>query len=84
MLSMGSAGLGLVWGWLLVLVWREAPGKRPLRTTAALFLATALISWQLYLFANWPQMIVFGVTAVIAFSIHLAWRTRLRNETSHP
>lgn len=76
----GSAGIGLVWGWLLILIWRDVPGKRPLRHFLASLLATALVTvWFIWL-ADWIHWFVFGGTAVLSFTLHLAWRTRLRNE----
>jgi hypothetical protein len=76
----GSAGIGLVWGWLLILIWRDVPGKRPLRHLLAGLLATALATaWFIWL-AGWTYWLVFGGTAVLSFTLHLAWRTRLRNE----
>lgn len=81
MLVVGGIGMGLVWGWLLVLVWRDAPAKLPFRSAAFLLFATILMGTQQFLFNGGEQVVVFGVTAVIAFSIHLAWRIRLQNQT---
>ncbi len=83
MLTVGSIGLGLVWGWLLGLVWRDMLGKRPLHSAGALLLATILVSLQQFLFTNWQRTVIFGVTAVISFSVHLAWRTRLQSENEN-
>lgn len=76
----GSVGTGLVWGWLVVLVWREVPGQRPLRHILASLLATLLASWLFIWFTDWIHLSVFGGTAVFSFILHLAWRTRLRNQ----
>ncbi|MCB9421356.1 MAG: hypothetical protein H6667_16250 [Ardenticatenaceae bacterium] len=76
----GSVGMGLVWGWLLVLIWRDVPGKRPLRHFLASLLATVLITALFIWLTDWIHWLVFAGTAVFAFMLHLAWRTRLRNE----
>ncbi len=78
--TIGSLGLGLTWGWLLILIWRDVPGKRTFRHTSAAIFATSLISLQLFLLTDWRQVIVFGITAVIAFSVHLVWRIRIQNK----
>ena len=82
MVIMGGVGMGLVWGWLLILVWPVVPGKRPFRNIAAIFLATTLVGFQHLLFTDWRQALVFLGTAVIGFSAHLAWRHRLQNEAN--
>jgi hypothetical protein len=69
-----------MWGWLIVLMWGDVPGKRPLRHTIAAILATSLIGLQLFLLTDWGQVIIFGGTAVFAFIIHLAWRMRLQDQ----
>ena len=76
----GSVGMGLVWGWLLVLIWRDVPGKRPLRHFLASLLATALVCVLFIWLADRIHLLFFGGTAVISFILHLAWRIRLRNE----
>ncbi|MEJ2746756.1 MAG: hypothetical protein P8183_02390 [Anaerolineae bacterium] len=76
----GSVGTGLVWGWLIVLIWRDVPGKRPLRHIIASLAATLLASCLFIWLTDWIHLLVFGGTAVFAFTLHLAWRTRLRNE----
>ncbi len=79
----GSVGMGLVWGWLLVLIWRDVPGKRPLRHFLATLLATILLIVLVAWLTDWIHGSVFMGTAVFSFTLHLAWRTKLRNETEH-
>lgn len=74
----GSVGIGFVWGWLLILFWRDGAGKRPLRFTVASFFATILASGLFIWLTDDIHLLVFGGTAVIALTLHLAWRTRLR------
>jgi hypothetical protein len=80
----GSVGMGLVWGWLLVLIWRDVPGKRPLRHSLASLLATAPVGGLVTWLADWIHLLVFVGTAVFSFILHLAWRTRLRNQAEYP
>jgi hypothetical protein len=79
----GSIGMGLVWGWLLALIWREVPGKRPLRHILASLLATVLIGILFIWLTDWIYLLIFVGTAVFSFILHLAWRARLRNEAGH-
>jgi hypothetical protein len=74
----GSIGMGLVWGWLLVLIWRDVPGQRPWRHFLATLLATVPASGVFLWLADGGHGLVFVGTAVFSFSLHLAWRTRLR------
>lgn len=83
MIFAGSMGIGLVWGWLLILIWRDVPGKRPLRHFLAGLLATTLLIVLVVWLTDWVQGLVFVGTAVFSFTLHLAWRTRLRNEAEH-
>lgn len=83
MIAVGSVGMGLVWGWLLVLIWRDVPGKRPLRHFLASLLATILLIVLAAWLTDWVQGLVFVGTAVFSFSLHLAWRSKLRNEAQH-
>jgi hypothetical protein len=79
----GSMGIGLVWGWLLILIWQDVLGKRPLRHFLAGLLATTLLIVLVVWLTDWVQGLVFVGTAVFSFTLHLAWRTRLRNEAEH-
>ena len=76
----GSMGIGLVWGWLLVLIWHDVPGKRPWRHALASLLATLLASWVFVWLTDGLFWLVFVATAVFSFTLHLAWRTRLRDQ----
>lgn len=78
MIVAGSMGIGLVWGWLLLLVWREVPGQRPLRHLIASFIATILACALFIWLAEGIHLFVFVGTAVFSFILHLSWRTRLR------
>jgi hypothetical protein len=78
MIVAGSVGIGLVWGWLLLLIWREVPGQRPLRHIIASLIATTLASALFIWLTDGIHLLVFVGTAVFSFILHLAFRTRLR------
>lgn len=74
---LGSAGIGLVWGFLAASV--EGQLRHPWRTGVALALATLLISGEMFLFGNWPALLcVFGASTV-AFTVRFVWQRELRS-----
>jgi len=76
--SIGSLGIGLMWGWLLVLLRGQAAAQRPSwRVLLILFLATAALSGLIAWLADGLTVLLFGGTAVISFIVHLAWRHAL-------
>ncbi len=79
MVTIGSVGLGLVWGWWLVLA-GEARWKRPFPILLALILPTILLPLLLGWFHQWPTALAFLIAAALAFFTHLAWRQELRQE----
>ena len=74
----GSAGLGFVWGWLLVLRGRWA-GKRPYRTLITFTLATLLLTLTLWPF-GWQSLLAFGLAMPVTLFTHLAWWAQLRRQ----
>lgn len=79
MATIGSVGLGLVWGWWLVLVGRQNR-KRPFPTLLALILPTILLPLLLVRFHQWPAALAFLIASLLAFFTHLAWQQKLRQE----
>jgi hypothetical protein len=75
--SFGSVGMGLVWGWLLVLAGGSGSSRRRVRSIIVFVLATILIATQLYSFAGGQRLQHFLVSAVISLLLHLAWRRAL-------
>lgn len=71
----GSAGLGLAWGWLVV----QLGGARP--STAAgrlsLLLATALLGVVVVALVSWYAALVCLVAAAFALVAHLCWLQQL-------
>ncbi len=77
MATIGGVGLGLVWGWWLVLVGRQW-GKRPFPTFLVLVSPTLLLSLLLGWLHPWPTALAFLLAAAISFFTHLAWQQKLR------
>ena len=76
---MGSLGIGLMWGWLLILVSNQQP-QQPERHILLLLIATAVMVSQIYSMNGLPAVWVFLITAVFSGIIHLSWRRRLRQQ----
>lgn len=73
---LGSAGLGLVWGWLLGT--KSGRRHRPWLTILALLAATGLVAGETWLLVG-PQPAPIFLGAVIAGALlQLAWRRALR------
>jgi hypothetical protein len=71
--------MGLVWGWLLILIVRlPMPTKRPFRTFLALGLATIALSLELYWLADERALLFFVAAALFSLIMHQAWRHSLR------
>lgn len=78
MSSFGGLGMGLVWGWLLILVGsNRTASRRPILDFLALGLATLLIALQQLWLANVKTLIFFVIATAFAFVMHLAWRRSL-------
>jgi hypothetical protein len=78
--SLGSVGMGLVWGWLLVLIGGSStPGKRPFRNFLALSLATIIFGLHFLLFGSEQTLFLFLLAVPCSLILHLAWRQSLRS-----
>jgi hypothetical protein len=75
----GSAAIGLVWGWLL----GRYPGssQRPVLTYTALTLASVCLVVAVVSFATWYGMIAFFAGLFWAASVHIGWRRALRRRS---
>lgn len=73
--TLGSTGLGLVWGWLIGSL--KGRTYRPYRTVLSVFLATLVISTQVLWFLDWIRLLFFLGVALFAFFIHVEWRREL-------
>lgn len=77
--TLGSSGIGLVWGWLVGAV--DEPLRRPIRNVLAITAATLAISGFLLWRAGWQALPFFGGAALLAFLLHLGWRQELRTRS---
>jgi hypothetical protein len=75
---LGSTGMGLMWGWLLILFGGRGPLRRPLVNTLVLGLATLLFALQLFWFTDGQALVFFLLATTISSALHLAWRRSLR------
>ena len=78
----GSIGIGLVWGWLLVLLCGRCRPQRPLLAFLLITGATALIFLQVFLFTDWRASLYFVGALALALFAHLGWRENLRKRAS--
>ena len=74
----GSAGMGLAWGWLLGLL--HARAEKPIRDALLLLGATVLAAVEVFLFVDWVATVVFAGTAALAWLIHKLWLDALREK----
>jgi len=77
--SVGSAGIGLVWGWLWGM-WL-VPQVRG-RTLFILLLSTTLLGWLVWWLADGRALTWWGATAVLALFAHFAWREYLIDKSN--
>lgn len=74
----GSAAMGLVWGWLLGLL--HARAEKPARDALLLLGATALAAVEVFLFVEWVAAVVFVGAAALAWLLHKLWLDALREK----
>lgn len=77
---LGSAGMGLVWGWLLVQRQSQPPVLRRRGRLLALSAATVLAAVLVALLAGRTALVGFLVATGIAVIAHLAWLQTLRRQ----
>jgi hypothetical protein len=77
---LGSAGIGLVWGFLAASV--EGQLRHPLRTGVALALATLLIASEIFLLGNWQALLCFFGASTVAFTVRISWHRELRSRSA--
>lgn len=74
--SLGGAGFGLVWGWLMGGL--EGHVQRPLRAWLLAGAATLLLSAEIFWLADGWTVALFLIAALIALLLHVGWRRNLR------
>ena len=77
---LGSMSIGLVWGWLLVLV--GGRDQRPWPGLLLLGLATLLAAAQFFFLVGRQSLIFFLLAAALSLLLHLGWRRSLRQAAS--
>lgn len=77
MATLGSVGLGMVWGWWLVLV-GGARWQRPWPTLLTLIFPSILLLLFLGWRHQWPTALAFLIASLLAFFTHIAWRQKFR------
>ena len=73
---LGSAGLGLVWGWLAGRLGGRA--RRPWLDAALLSAASVLLAGEVLWLTDGRALLLFAGAALPALWLHLAWRHELR------
>ena len=80
MAMLGSMTMGLVWGWLLVLLGGHGP--RRWRSLLILGLAILVAALQLLYLAAPQSLFFFLPAAALSLLLHLGWRRSLRRAAS--
>jgi hypothetical protein len=81
--TMGGAGMGLVWGWLLTLFGgRTRPQRRQWPNRFLLFFSTCLVSLLAYVYAGWRGLVAFLVSTAVAAFVSLVWYRSLRTRSA--
>ncbi len=74
---LGSAGIGLVWGWLLY--YRFPSGQHRWRNAIILLLATLAIGWEVMSFSGMRLLVVFFLSTALALFVHVVWKRMLQD-----
>lgn len=74
----GAISMGLVWGWLLLLIGGRGQAKRPFLTPFLLFAATCLVTIYLFILTTLTTSILFLIATFLTAFFHLAWQQELR------
>jgi hypothetical protein len=74
--TLGSIGLGLVWGWLMGGL--SGQSGRLQRNGLALSAATLAFAVEVFLLASWQAVAFFLGATVFALVSHVLWRRDLR------
>ena len=80
--ALGSAGLGLVWGWLVGRL--DWPLHRQGPRVFALLGATLLLAGQVLVLAGWLALLLYFTAAWLGGLLHLRWRHDLRVRFAPP
>lgn len=78
--QLGSAGLGLVWGWLLVQL--TAMSQPSVRRWAVPLVATVALLGAVLVLLDFRAMVTSAVAAALAAILHVALIGRLQQESA--
>lgn len=76
--QVGSIAFGLVWGWLVVLIWGRPPLKRPYLSILIAALVTLPFAVLIYGLTTFPTTTYFLIATTFAAIIHLRWLNGLK------
>lgn len=79
---LGSAGTGLVWGWLMGRLGGRV--RQPLRDGLALGAATLFLAGEVLVLVDWQALALFLGATGLALLVHLGWRRELRDRFGPP
>jgi len=69
----GVTAMGLMWGWLMVLIWGRPLATRPYLNVLAILSATILFAALISLITNPRLVINFLIAALVIAVIHFSW-----------
>lgn len=72
----GVTAMGLVWGWLIVLIWGRPAPARPYYNVLAILSSTILFALLINKFTSPYLLLNFLLAAAVTAVIHFSW-TRL-------
>lgn len=72
---LGGLGIGVVWGWLLIVV--AGPSNRPTAAVLALGFASILLATSVYALAGWTALVGLGAATVVGALAGIATRAEL-------
>lgn len=82
--TVGNIGIGLMWGWLLVLIGGRAKTTRQIWLNLFVFaIGSACMGFVIYLLTNYSftQTLYFLSALALSSFLHLAWREYLTEMT---
>ena len=78
MIVIGAIAFGLVWGWLVVLIWGRPPLQRPYLSVLIAALITLPFAGLVYGLTAIQTTAYFLIATAVSASIHLLWLNSLK------
>jgi predicted membrane protein len=69
----GVTAMGLMWGWLMVLIWGRPSATRPYLNLLAILSATILFAAMISLMTTPHLVINFLIAALVMAVLHFSW-----------